>query len=261
MGTHLVHQPGHHLFTIQPLNLHMQALLFFNHLSMAEPVIQEARPKPESTSPAENSIRSSPSHYSELALQSQTRLWWRGVGTGRLWTRGRGSDRPTGETSSPSAPSTRAVCRSTRGSIGTEATRPSPAVLREGIESNVASMRKWDTQCVLYLLEREKNEESSLYEQQSKEEEERRSRGEEGGPPSRWDASQPEHSRAALIRECGTALGAGGKVDLTAALADERLDVDVTRDVAVLEHHVGVEGQQVALELYVESANGWLASR
>ncbi len=75
------------------------------------------------------------------------------------------------------------------------------------------------------------------------------------------DASLPEHSRAALIRECGTALGAGGKVDLAAALADERLDVDVARDLAVLEHHVGVEGQQVTLELYVESANGWLASR
>merc|ERR1711974_412580 len=43
-------------------------------------------------------------------------------------------------------------------------------------------------------------------------------------------------------------LGAGGKVDLTAALADERLDVDVARDVAVLEHHVRVEGQQVTLE-------------
>jgi hypothetical protein len=44
----------------------MQALLFFNHLSMAEPVIQEARPKPESTSPAENSIRSSPAHYPRI---------------------------------------------------------------------------------------------------------------------------------------------------------------------------------------------------
>ncbi|ELR15601.1 uncharacterized protein ACA1_164820 [Acanthamoeba castellanii str. Neff] len=30
----------------------MQALLFFNHLSMAEPVIQEARPKPEMTDKA-----------------------------------------------------------------------------------------------------------------------------------------------------------------------------------------------------------------
>ena len=157
LGTHFVHQPGHHFFTTQPLNPHMQALLFFNHLSMAEPVIQEARPKPESTSPAEKSIRSSPTHYSELELQSQTRLWSRGVGTGRLWTRGRGRDRPTAETSSPSAPSTRAVCRPTRGSIGTEATRPSPAVLREGIESNIAGHEEvGGTQCVLYLLERER---------------------------------------------------------------------------------------------------------
>lgn len=64
-----------------------------------------------------------------------------------------------------------------------------------------------------------------------------------------------------LIRECGSASRAGGQVDLTAALANERPDVDVARDVAVLEHHVGVEGQQVTLELCVESANGWLASR
>ena len=110
---------------------------------------------------------------------------------------------------------------------------------------------------MLYLLEREKNEESSLYEQQSKEEEEeRRPRGEEG-------KSSLAMGRLATGAQQGRPhpLGARGQVDLTAALADERLDVDVTRDVAVLEHHIGVEGQQVALELYVESANGWLASR